>query len=86
MAVVVTNNNGKKVTLLNPSEKGKKYAKELKQNVKRTNSGQIKTDKNKKGIRLTKEERAYRSGYLTAQSDSAKCYNATRKGKKNKNK
>lgn len=81
MSVVVTSKNGKKVTLLNPSEKGKKFAKELKQGVKRTNSGKVKTDKNKKGIRLTKEERAYRAGYLTAQSDSAKCYNATHKGK-----
>ena len=40
MAVQLKNKNGKTVTLLNPAEKGEKFAKELKGGFKRTNSGQ----------------------------------------------
>lgn len=79
MAVVLQTKNGKTVTLLNPAEKGEKFAKELKGGFKRTNSGRFKTDENKKGIRLTNEERAYRSGYLDARKDSANAYNAKKK-------
>lgn len=79
MAVTVTSRTGKKVTLLNPAEKGDKFAKELKRGYKQTNSGSLKLDKNKKGIKLTETERAYRSGYLAARSDSAKCYNSKKK-------
>lgn len=74
MAVTVTNKKGKKVTLLNPSEKGKKFAFELKSGTPQTNNGLLKTDKNGKIRSLTKEQRAYRSGYLDAQKDSAKAY------------
>lgn len=76
MSVTVTNKNGKKVVLLNPSEKGAKYAKELKEGRKRTNSGSYKLDENKKSIKLNDKERAYRSGYLDAHKDSAKAYKA----------
>ena len=76
MAVEVKTKKGKTVTLLNPSEKGAKYARELKTGKKRTNAGSWKLDKNKKGINLTDVERAYRAGYLDAQGDSAKCYKA----------
>lgn len=69
-------------TLLNPSEKREKYFVELKQGVKRTNKGSYKLDEKKKAIRLTPEQRAYRSGYIAAQNDSAKCYNAKHKKKK----
>jgi len=82
MATVIKKNNGNKITLLNPSEKGAKFAKELKQGVKRTNAGGFKLDENKKSIKLTDVERAYRGGYLDAQKDSAKCYNAKKKKKK----
>ena len=61
--VTVKNKKGREVTLLNPSEKGGKFAKELKQGVKRTNKGSFKLDKNKKSIKLTESERAYRAGY-----------------------
>lgn len=37
MAVKVTSKSGKVVTLLNPSEKGKKFAKEIKTGMKTTN-------------------------------------------------
>ena len=85
MAVKVESKTGKTVTLLNPSEKGGKFAKELKSGYKRTNDGKYKVDKNKKGIKLNDQERAYRAGYLDAQKDSANCYNA-KKGKKKKQK
>ena len=67
---------GKTITLLNPAEKGKKFAKELKQGLKRTNTGSFKLDKNKKGIRLNEKERAYRAGYLDSRKDSANCHKA----------
>lgn len=82
MAFSFLSKKGKEVVLLNPSEKGAKYAKELKQGVKRTNAGGFKLDENKKSIKLTDVERAYRGGYLAAQKDSAKCYNAKKKKKK----
>ncbi len=79
--VTVTFNDGEKVTLLNPSGKGEKYAKELKENKRYTNDGKVKTDKNGKPLELTKEQRAYRSAYITALSDSAKAYNAKKVNK-----
>ena len=80
MAKTITKGN-KTVTLLNPSEKGRKFAKELKEGVKRTNAGPFKLTPDKKAIHLNEKERAYRSGYLDAQKDSAKCCKA-RKNKR----
>lgn len=84
MAVKVKSKTGKTVTLLNPSEKGKKYATELKTGVKQTNAGVKKKDEKGKPIKLNKQSKAYRAGYLDAQKDSAKCYKArqAKKGKK----
>lgn len=79
MAVTVTNKKGKKVVLLNPSEKGRKYADELRNGAKQTNSGMIKFGENGKPIYLTDEEKAYRGGYLDAQKDSAKAYKAKKR-------
>ena len=79
MAVTVKGKNGKRVVLLNPAERSEKFAKELKSNRKRTNDGSYKLDKNKKSIKLTKAERAYRAGYLAARNDGAKVYNAKRR-------
>lgn len=76
LGVRVTFNDDTETTLLNPSGKGAKYAKELKENKRYTNDGKIKTDDNGKPLELTKEQRAYRSAYLTALSDNAKAYNA----------
>ena len=60
--------NGKTFTLLNPYEKGCKSAVELR------------TGRNVyTGATLTDTQKAYRSGYLTARKDSAKCYNASKK-------
>lgn len=68
-----------KKTLLNPHGKGAKYATELKRGVHMTNTGVVKTDKYGKSLHLNKQQRAYRSGYLQAQHDSAKAYKAGRK-------
>ena len=65
MSTIITGKNGGKVVLLNPAEKGKRYARELKHG-KNVNTKE----------ELTDTQRAYRSGYLSARSDSAKCYNA----------
>lgn len=78
---------GKEVVLLNPSEKGAKYARELKSGVGETNKGLLKLDKNNKIVPLTDTQKAFRSGYLRAQKDSANAYKAKLgkgKGKKAK--
>lgn len=81
MATKIKRKNGKEVTLLNPSEKGSKFASELKRGFKLTNSGSFKLDNDKKGIRLNDKERAYRSGYLDARKDSANCWKSQKKKK-----
>lgn len=78
MAVQFKTKNGNTFTLLNPAEKGKKYAKELRTGKKYTNDGAVKKDKNGKAIKLGKKERAYRGGYLDGRKDNAKAYNAKR--------
>ena len=69
-------------TLLNPQEKGLKAADELRNNIMLTNEGNIKFDNFGKPQKLTKEQRAYRSGYLDARKDSAKCWKAQQKKKR----
>lgn len=75
----VKRRNGKSVTLLNPSEKGNKYAVELNCNVHCTNEGDVKLDKNGKVQKLSKTSRAYRAGYLASRKDSAGAYKAQQK-------
>ncbi len=61
--------------LLNPAEKGLKYSLELKHKKALTNNGKRKFDeKTGKQIRLTKEQLAYRAGYLACASDSQKAF------------
>ena len=76
--VTVTFNDCTSVTLLNPSGKGEKYANELRDGKRYTNDGQVKLDKNGNEMPLTAEQRAYRSAYLQALSDSAKAHNAAK--------
>lgn len=72
MAKVVLNSNGKRIVLRNPSELSVRYARQLKQNkVSET------------GKKLSKEDRAFRIGYLKAREDNNKAYNA-KKSKKRK--
>lgn len=79
--VVVEFKDGTTVTLLTPSGKATKFASELGMGVKITNGGEFKHDKNGNEVPLTAEQRSYRAGYLDAQKDNAKAYNA-KKSKK----
>lgn len=74
--VVVTFNDGDKVTLLTPSGKGTKYAEDLRTGQVHSNDMEIKKDKKDNPRRLSDLQRSYRSGYLAAQRDSAKAYKA----------
>ena len=79
VGVEVQDKKGNKKVLLTPSGKGMKYANELKGGFKITNEWQVKTDKDGNIPELTREERAYRSGYLDSQKDNAKAYNYKKK-------
>ena len=68
MAKFITTRKGNKVVLRNPSEKAKRYARQLKNGVVQ--------ETNKK---LTPTDKAYRIGYLSARSDNAKAYNSNKK-------
>ena len=74
MAVKVQSKKGKQIILLNPSEKARKFADELGNGVKQTNTGMIKFGKNGKPVKLTDTEKSFRSGYLQARKDSAKAF------------
>ena len=68
--VTLVLDNGQKVLLLNPDQRGRKYAVELKRGV------DVYTEKP-----LRNTQKSYRSGYLKARSDSAKAWKA-RKAKR----
>ena len=76
MAVTVRDRKGRERILLNPSEKGGKFARELREHRRYTNKG---VPKSGKASYLTQEGRAFRAGYLEAQKDSAKAYKAKNK-------
>ena len=77
---LVNTEDGRKHTVLNPSGKAAKYAKELKDGKRITNSGSSKLDENGKQLKLTKRQRAFRAGYLEARKDEAKAYKAKHGG------
>lgn len=84
MAKTVKTKKGNTIVLLNPAEKGAKFAKELRSKYRLTNDLNVKCDNDGVPLELSKEARAYRSGYLAARKDSANCYKAQQKrGKKN---
>ena len=74
MAVTVKNRKGKKVTLLNPSEKAGKFALEMAYGIKLTNDGEQKVNRKGQPKRLTDLNKAYRAGYLAHQKDSNKAF------------
>ena len=74
----VKNKKGKTVTLLNPAQKGKKYSLELKEKYAISNSGKYRVDEDGP-IPLSDTQLAYRSGYLDARKDSARCYKYNQK-------
>lgn len=62
---------GKKIVLLNPAEKGKRFARQMK-------NGCV----SETGEKITKDGMAFRAGYLTARNDNAKAYKGRiKKGK-----
>lgn len=63
MATLIEKENGKKVVLLNPAERSKRYAREL-SNGKKHN-----------GKPLTDTEAAFRMGVLNERNTQAKIYN-----------
>lgn len=74
MATVVKCKKGNKIVLLNPAEKGKRFARQLK-NKCVSETGEVLDEKGK----------AFRAGYLTARSDNAKAY-CSKMGIKSKSK
>lgn len=64
----VKTKSGKTIKLLDPDQKGRRFAKELKEGCN------VYT-----GEKLTKSQRAWRAGQLQARKDSAKCYNSKKK-------
>ena len=73
--------------LLNPSERGFKYAFELKHKRAVTNDLKRKIDpRTGRTKRLTKEQLAFRAGYLEHQKDSNRAFKAKHKSYKRKTK
>lgn len=72
--------------LLNPSEKGRKYASEMRTGRALTND--FKRKKNNKGsnIKLTKIQLAYRAGYLDHVKDSNRAFKSNHPNYKRKTK
>lgn len=63
MSRIYKTKKGDNIVLLNPAEKGKRYARQLKHGyVQET------------GVVLTPTGKSFRIGYLTARSDNAKAY------------
>lgn len=79
MAKRITTRKGKTIVLLNPKEKSEKFVKELASNHRLTNDLKVKCDKDGVPLELSKEARAYRTGYRASFIDSAKCYYAKKK-------
>ena len=73
--------------LLNPQERGTKYALELKHKKALTNDGHRKIDSETgKQKKLSEKQLAFRSGYLQARKDSAKAYKSKHPNYKRKTK
>lgn len=72
MATVIKSKNGKKIVLLNPSERATQYSRELKHGRKRN------------GEPLTEAEAGFRMGVLNERSMQAKIYNRQHGIKKRK--
>ena len=67
---------------LSPKQKGRKAATELKTGKRFCNDGEPKKGKNGQHLRVTKEGKAYRAGYLDAREDIGKAAAAVRGKKK----
>lgn len=72
MATIVKSKKGNKIVLLNPAEKGRRFARQLKK-------GRVEET----GKVLSPQDKAYRAGYLDARTDNAIAY-CYKKGIKSK--
>lgn len=70
MATVIKTKKGNKIVLRNPSEKAKRYARQLRKGIVQET-----------GEKLDTFQIGFRVGYLKARSDNAKAYNARKKNK-----
>ena len=68
MSTRIKTKSGVTIVLRNPAEKGKRFARQLK-NGKVTETGK----------KLSKTDRAYRKGYLDSRKDESNCFNAQKK-------
>ena len=66
---------------LSPKRKGKKADYELKTGKRYCNDGEPKKGKNGQHLKVSKEGRAYRAGYLDAREDIGRAANAISKRK-----
>lgn len=64
----------KKKGRLNPSQRGRKYASELKEGVECTHTGKIYQNKNGEVFPLSDRQKSYRHGYLDARRDNANAW------------
>ena len=76
---LVNKRTGNVITVLNPAQKSRKFAVELKHGKALTNTLVRKRTKNGKQKLLTGKQKAYRAGYLDARKDNAKCFKAKKK-------
>ena len=60
--------------LLNPAERTRKYSIEMKHKKALTNDGKRKLDKAGKQMKLTKNQLAFRAGWISAMSASQKAF------------
>lgn len=65
---------GRLFRFLRPGEKSRKYADELHSGVRQTNDNVIKVDANGEPIKLSPNQKAWRSGYLAARKDNMRVY------------
>lgn len=79
---IITRPDGTKFRILSPSEKGKKAAHELKTGKRVTNMNEPKRGRNGQQLKVTKQGRAYRHGYLDARKDIGQAAKAVRSKKK----
>ena len=64
LGVELTREDGTTFSLLNPSGKAAKYFVENQRGKLYTNAGQLKKGEDDKPLTLTKEQKAYRAGYI----------------------
>lgn len=86
--IVVGRSGGKNivVTLLDPQEKRQKFFAELQNGVSITNDGVVKVDNNGKPIKLKKNQRAWRAGWIACQNEAGKIFKKKHPNYKSKRK